>query len=276
MRRVFAAAVSRLNSLLSSSGLVRALVFWQHRHLPLPFALFDRLFRRRRIAELFRWYGRLVWLSAYDRRQDELGYWLSKEAVYWHLWGQLRGRPETLKKIIAHDAVREVLGDPDLVAIDFGCGLLKEPFYLRKKNLLNGAKVIGIEPNGFLCDYVRQRGLPAGWEIVESNAADYVETAPRIDVAMAFNGVFQYLGESELDALFGKLKQLGCRLLIVTHEGTRGEERQRRLGETDYNFAARLGRSSFDQARFLDDEREDGTLEYFVMLASPAVSDAMQ
>ena len=272
MRKLFWAVVSLVNRVLSGSKIVRAIVFWQHRNLPLPYALFDRLFRYRPVAELFRWYGRYVWLSVYEGREDQLGYWLSKEAVYWHLWGQLRGRPDTLDKVIAEDAVSALLRENDLVAVDFGCGLLKEPFYLRQKGLLGGAKVVGVEPNGYLCDYLRQRGLPPGWEIVASNAAAFASQATRIDVAMAFNGVFQYLDEGALVGLFERLKSLGCRLLIVTHEGSRGEERQRDLGERDYNFAERLSRSGFGTARFFDEERQDGTLEYFVMLSAPVAA----
>src|ERR1035437_768678 len=66
---------------------LKKVIYFQHRFFPFPLFLYDYIFRSIITKVLFNFYGYHIWLYKYGTREgNHLGYWNSKDSLYWHFW----------------------------------------------------------------------------------------------------------------------------------------------------------------------------------------------
>lgn len=264
---------NKVNDFLSRSATFRALVHFQHRHMPLPLPLFDMLFRNRVIAKLFSSYGDHVVHASYDKRRKD--YWTSRECIRLHLWLQSQPWSGVIEGFLQEPEIRSFLSRGDLAFFEPGFGLGRTTRALIQRDILRWRSYYATDPNASLCDYFRKRfgkRLGDSFELHPGTIQDAVSSALRFDALLVFGGVFMYLPEEMLTAFFASLPQRGCRYVLITRDGSPGGKVLRHHDVTPYTSAAHPDllthlAAVYPQARFFSKVDYDGVYEYICMLA---------
>ena len=114
---------------------LKKVIFFQHRVFPIPLFLYDYLFRFHITKVLFNFYGHHIWLYKYGVREgNHLGYWNSKDSLYWHFWCQTDIN-ENIKKILEIPEINACLQNSELVACELA--LVLENFIVNSGVTIN-------------------------------------------------------------------------------------------------------------------------------------------
>ena len=264
MKNFLRLILGRCKSFLSNSGLVRSLVLFQHKLVPMPLVMFDWIFRSGFRRRIFDFYGSSIAKNFYNNRgSNQLNFWLSKESLYWHFWRQTDTDDRVLGEVLSLDQIKKKFETDALVVAELGFGMGKNYAKFLRPN--NFKKYIAVEPNTYLCDYVsRKFESDKNLEVVNSSAIDFVNYKRKIDVLLCSGGVLMYLDKIAIDAVFCSLATSGANTLIILNEGTWTEDISREDGTTMYNFKKRLIELGFEKT-FIENQKAEGIYSYFVM-----------
>lgn len=266
MLKILKVVFRRCKSFLGNSNLVSKLIRVQHRLWPMPLAMFDVIFRSGLRRRLFDFYGANIAKYSYLRRgSDQLGYWLSRESLYWHFWRQTDTNDKIFDEILSLEPVKNLLSDEGgLTAVEIGFGLGKNYAKFLRQN--NFKKYIAVEPNVYLCNYVAKRFLSdKNFEVVNASVADFTSQERGFDILVCSGGVFMYLDSQTVNRFFQSLMGAGVKTVIILNEGTTENDIYRDDGTTMYNFKKRLLASGYNNKDFIEKQKEDRVYSYFIM-----------
>src|SRR3989344_1979657 len=165
---------SWVDNYLCRSRFIQRVVLYQYRRAPLPLAVFDYLFRSALRRRLFNFYAFHIFHDSYTKRDgDQLGYWLSKESLYWHFWRQTEMDQTALDEVVSLEPVRQSLHNKELIAVEIGFGVGKSYASRLKDNTLK--KYIAVEPNAYLCTHMQKKfKSEQNFEVVCATADEFI------------------------------------------------------------------------------------------------------
>lgn len=255
-------AYSSYTDFAFSNSTIKNLIYTQHKTLPIPFFVFDYLFRLKVIRLLFSFYIHHVFMSSYDRRKDNTSYWLSQESLYWYIYSRDTSGITLLQEVISVPEIQELLQNNSLVVAELGFGIGRNYEYLRK--ITNFKQYIAVEQNPFACNLSRKKFKEPNFSIINQSIQKFMETDIRFDVLFVFGGVLMYLDETAIDAFFEKLPRKGVEKIVILTEGTTKDDIYLGDGAALYNFQKRLERVGYQEKTFLTKEGTH-SLDYFIM-----------
>jgi hypothetical protein len=213
-------SVNAVNRLMSGSAILRRIVSWQHRHLPVPVSAYAWFFASPVRNILFGWYCNHVFHAGFDRRESNAAYWASRESLYWYLGAARhqvkRGSVDALFEI---PPVAAVLRDSGISVLDVGCGVMKEEAYMVRHKGFLPRLLTGIDMNEHIGRYVlRDPRFETRFVLGDVTGLDIAEIAP--DVIFMFGGVIEFLSYEHAKKLFADAVANGTRLIVILGEGT--------------------------------------------------------
>ena len=243
---------------------LKKVIYFQHRFFPIPLFLYDYIFRFHITKVLFNFYGHHIWLYKYGVREgNNLGYWNSKDSLYWHFWSQTEIN-ENIKIILEIPEINACLQNSELVACELGFGLGK--FYRQQWSNNKLKEYLAVDTNKYLCDYNKKYYKKnKNLRVINSSAEDFINSGQNFDILIASMGVFEYFEPKLVDHIFHKLKEKGVKYVIILSEGCMTEDLYCEDGTYDYNFKKRLVESGFADKQFYYQEDDRKVLKYFVM-----------
>lgn len=246
-----------IDHFLYTNILIRKIIHFQHKILPMPLIIFDFIFRKKTGRLLFNFYGRNVFGYSYlTRDKDNDKYWLSRDSLYWHFWRQSDLNAKQLKEILSVVSLQST----NVVEVGFGLG--------RNYRLLhNGVNsYTAVEPNKYLCEYVVKKiGSDKNFKIINQSTEKFISHNPKFDVLVATNGVFMYVDKEIVDKFFSSLKNMGVKIAIFLNEGSANKDVFREDGTVMYDFKSRLVKAGYGDKKFLQKVRNTGIYDYLVM-----------
>ncbi|HBB65187.1 MAG TPA: hypothetical protein DCZ84_00920 [Candidatus Vogelbacteria bacterium] len=259
-------AFSWVDNYLCRSRFIQRVVLYQYRRAPLPLAVFDYLFRSALRRRLFNFYAFHIFHDSYTKRDgDQLGYWLSKESLYWHFWRQTDIDQTALDEVVSLAPVHQSLHNKELIAVEIGFGIGKGYASRLKDNTLK--KYIAVEPNAYLCTHMQKKfKSEQNFEVVCATADEFIaQDRGGVDILLCANGVFMYMDPDSVDAFFQSLCAKGVQFILILNEGTPSADIHREDGTVMYNFKERLLASGYADKHFIEKRRPDGLYRYFLM-----------
>jgi hypothetical protein len=243
---------------------LKKVIYFQHRFFPIPLFLYDYIFRFHITKVLFNFYGHHIWLYKYGVREgNHLGYWNSKDSLYWHFWSQTEIN-ENIKIILEIPEINACLQNSELVACELGFGLGK--FYRQQWSNNKLKEYLAVDTNKYLCDYNKKYYKKnKNLRVINSSAEDFINSGQNFDILIASMGVFEYFEPKLVDHIIHKLKEKGVKYVIILSEGCMTEDLYCEDGTYDYNFKKRLVESGFADKQFYYQEDDRKVLKYFVM-----------
>jgi hypothetical protein len=130
---------------------LKKVIYFQHRFFPIPLFLYDYIFRSNITKVLFHFYGYHIWAYKYGVREgNHLGYWNSKDSLYWHFWRQA-DKNINIKDVLAIPQITACLQNSELIACELGFGLGK----LYRQQWCNNKlkEYLAVDTNQYVCDY---------------------------------------------------------------------------------------------------------------------------
>lgn len=228
----------------------------------MPLWAFDLLYRSRLARMLLYFYGFHVFHYSYGSRDgDNWKYWMSRESLYWHLWRQTD--VDDLTEVLSRPEIKEVLSDPSITAIEVGFGIGKNYGAFFRRNSFR--RYIASEPNVFACEYARGRFRDRNLVIESTSVEDIIRDSRSFDALLVCGGVFMCLPKRIVDEFFQSLPNRGVKFILITNEGTPGQDIVRADNTAMYNFRERLESAGYRGKRFLEKGKESGIYAYFVM-----------
>jgi len=254
-----------IDNYLCHSGFIQQVILYQHRRVPLPLVVFDYIFRSALRRRIFNFYAFHIFHDSYTKRDgDQLGYWLSKESLYWHFWRQTEMDQTALDEVVSLEPVRQSLHNKELIAVEIGFGVGKSYASRLKDNTLK--KYIAVEPNAYLCTHMQKKfKSEQNFEVVCATADEFMAQDQQFDILLCANGVFMYMDTLTMDRFFQSLRAKGVQLVLILNEGTPLHDIHRADGSVMYNFKERLIASGYGNKHFIEEQRPDGLYRYFLM-----------
>jgi hypothetical protein len=241
--------------------------------MPLSIRVFDWIYqspaRRKRLA----FYGREVFHSGYNSQRiasGNLDYWMSPEALYWHLWRQTEWDRAELSQIMESDDLKGVFDAASNTAVELGFGIGKNYFAIRERIKLG--KYIGVEPNPACVRYAAAKASKLHdrrLQLVNASAVDFLESSgcQDFDLLLVFGGVLMYLSPEELDRVFAAIKVKKVSKVVILNEGVPGSRKDWHRPDSTvmYNFEQRLRGVGYSNKQFTSLLKESGICRIFVM-----------
>jgi hypothetical protein len=243
---------------------LKKVIYFQHRFFPIPLFLYDYLFRSNITKVLFHFYGYHIWAYKYGVREgNHLGYWNSKDSLYWHFWRQA-DKNINIKDVLAIPKITACLQNSELIACELGFGLGKHYRQQWSNNQLK--EYLAVDTNKFVCDYNRKYYKKIkNLRVINLSAEDFINSEQNFDILIASGQVFAYIEPKLVDYIIHKLKEKGVKYVIILGEGCMTEDILWGDGTYEYNFKKRLVESGFADKQFYYQEDDRKVLKYFVM-----------
>lgn len=241
---------------LIESPLMGCLIGFQHRHVPLPIAMFDKLFRHRVTARLFAFYGPHAFHADYANRSSNEDYWMGRRSIYWHLF-----RQNDIFELGTYPAeILKLLGRGDLVFAEPGFGIGKQTRHLLESGVLRFKSYIAAEPNDYARAYA-SRHMPE-FTYKAGGLSDLLSET--FDVLVINGGVLMYCDRKTVDEFFARLPKTGCNYVVVMGEGG-PREVVRPDNTTMYALKDRL-LAAYPNKSFVEEVSPAGQYNAFAML----------
>jgi hypothetical protein len=256
--------VGKYNEYTKNITWLKKVIYFQHRYFPIPLFLYDYIFRSNIIKVLFNFYGHHIWLYKYGAREgNHLGYWNSKDSLYWHFWRQT-DKNIYIKDVLAIPQIFTCLQNSELIACELGFGLGK---YYRQEWSNNKLKeYLAVDTNKYLCDYNKKYYKKnQNLRVINSSAEDFINSEQNFDILIASGEVFAYIEPKLVDHIIHKLKEKGVKYVIILGEGCMTEDIHWEDGTYEYNFKKRLVESGFADKQYYYQEHDSKVLKYIVM-----------
>jgi hypothetical protein len=243
---------------------LKKVIYFQHRFFPIPLFLYDYIFRSNITKVLFHFYGNHIWRYKYDvRERNHLGYWNSKDSLYWHFWRQA-DKNINIKDVLAIPQITVCLQNSGLIACELVFGLGKHYRQQWSNNQLK--EYLAVDTNKFVCDYNRKYYKKIkNLRVINLSAEDFINSEQNFDILIASGQVFAYIEPKLVDYIIHKLKEKGVKYVIILGEGCMTEDILWGDGTYEYNFKKRLVESGFADKQFYYQEDDRKVLKYFVM-----------
>jgi hypothetical protein len=243
---------------------LKKVIFFQHRFFPIPLFLYDYIYRSNFIKIVFSFYGHHIWLFKYGVREgDHLGYWNSKDSLYWHFFRQT-DKNSNIKDVLAIPQISASLQNSKLIACELGFGLGK----LYRQQWCNNKlkEYLAVDTNKYVCDYNKKYYKKIkNLRVINSSAEDFINSEQNFDILIASGEVLAYIEPKLIDHIFQKLKEKGVKVVIILGEGCMTEDILLPDGRYRYNFKKRLVENGFADKQYYYEELDNKVLKYIVM-----------
>ncbi len=247
-----------ITTFLYENDLIKKLIRFQHRRFPVPLRAFQFFYSYRIIRHIFGFYGSHIHRYYYIGRKNNKTYWLSKNSLYWHFWNQTIIDADILDDI---PEVKKYF--KNAVAVELGFGIGKNYHKLKFQGF---KKYIGVEPNKYIRDLLFQN-TEEKLLLKTETAEDFINKKYPFDVLLSFGGVFMCLKKETVDKLFENARKRGVKCIIIVNEGTWKQDIIREDDTIMFNFKERILKAGFENAVFIEKEKDNNIYKYFVMCA---------
>ena len=243
---------------------LKKVIYFQHRIFPIPLFKYDYIFRTKFIRFLFNFYGHHIWLFKYGVRDgNHLGYWNSKDSLYWHFFRQT-DKNRNIKDVLAIPQISVCFQNSELIACELGFGL--GIFYRQHWCNNNLKEFLAVDTNKYVCDYNKKYYKKIkNLRVINLSAEDFINSKQNFDILIASGEVFGYIKPKLVDHIFQKLREKGVKIVIILGEGCMTEDILLPNGNYRYNFKNKLVESGFANKQFYFQEDDSKALKYFVM-----------
>lgn len=258
-------AYRRWDAFLCRNTVLQRIIYWQHKHFPLPFSFFCWLFSSKWSGKLLNFYGSHCF-NYYQRQGQDL-YWLSRESLYWHFWRQTDMDRDLLKDVFLRPELSAFFYNSEYTCLEIGFGIGKSyKYWLRDNNYLK--KYTALELNRYACDYARKAFREENFEIYNQSLDVFIQQEKReFNIVFAANGVLMYCSPDVIDAFCQYLGDCNVKVIIIWNEGSVGDDIVREDGTIMYGFEKRLAQAGVS-GRVWKQPQEEQTqlLKYFIMI----------
>ena len=249
-----------ISYLIMLKKILKKLILFQHKHLPIPLLIYKYLFRVKTIHAISEKYGVFCYNHEMMSSGNLKGYkefWKSKRALYWYyIWDKFN----RYDKFFA-DACKKypkVFDNKNFCDPMAGIGSQYSINNYKQKMIL-------MDINNHCCKILKKK-FPES--IVINESWKYLEKIPeKINTIILFSGCLVYLDKEEIELFFKITKNVENFLIFV--DGAENDTFYSKLGTTHYDLKKRLEKHNnhFKNSEIFIEKKKNSTnyIKFFII-----------